>query len=382
MPTLNHRQPQRRRRLTTLVTTTLVAALFGLSASASSLRYYGNGSNDIDRVKIRIDNPADNNPGPPADVGNADFTLEFWVRTTTDNDAAAISCGNNNNWITGNIIIDRDRFAQDREWGISLGAGRLAFGVTNNSANFYTLCGSTDIRDDQWHHVALQRRRSDGRLWIWLDGSLEAEQTGPGGDVSYPDDGVPMDRLRAKPVGVLRLQRSVHCNWRGKARCRRAAQRLPAMLMSFVYPLRCVTRRRLRLLPRRSRQTTTRRPSTISMKAGGTFIGDSSFSGQSPGERRVGGSPQGPEWVSDTPFAGGGSAGSLQFSSSAYSGSEPGSTVTVNVTRSGGSSGPVSIDYATSDASANAGADYTAASGTLNWGERQRRNTIVYRDHS
>lgn len=53
------------------------------------------------------------------------------------------------------------------------------------------MCGTTLIANDGWHHVALQRRRNDGRLWMFVDGMLEAETVGPGGDVSYPDDGVP-----------------------------------------------------------------------------------------------------------------------------------------------------------------------------------------------
>lgn len=60
-------------------------------------------------------------------------------------------------------------------------------------------------------------------------------------------------------------------------------------------------------------------------------------------------------------------AGSLQFAQAAYSVSEGGGTVTLNVTRAGGSDGAVSIQYATANGGATAGSDYTAKSGTLNW---------------
>ncbi|MEW6569498.1 MAG: carboxypeptidase regulatory-like domain-containing protein, partial [Chloroflexota bacterium] len=40
-----------------------------------SLRFYGNGYGDLDRVKILIDAPA-----RPADVGATDFTLEWWMK--------------------------------------------------------------------------------------------------------------------------------------------------------------------------------------------------------------------------------------------------------------------------------------------------------------
>jgi ribosomal protein L35AE/L33A len=59
--------------------------------------------------------------------------------------------------------------------------------------------------------------------------------------------------------------------------------------------------------------------------------------------------------------------GTLQFSEATYSVDENGGTVTLTVTRVGGSDGVVSVDYATSDDTATAGDDYTAVSGTLNW---------------
>jgi hypothetical protein len=60
-------------------------------------------------------------------------------------------------------------------------------------------------------------------------------------------------------------------------------------------------------------------------------------------------------------------AGTLQFSAPTYSVGEAGGTATITVTRTGGSGGAVSVNYATSNGTATAGADYTAASGTLSW---------------
>ncbi|MCP4115534.1 MAG: hypothetical protein GY737_09040, partial [Desulfobacteraceae bacterium] len=61
--------------------------------------------------------------------------------------------------------------------------------------------------------------------------------------------------------------------------------------------------------------------------------------------------------------------GTLQFSSATSSVAENGGTATLTVTRSGGSDGAASVDYATSDGTATAGADYTAANNTLNWAD-------------
>jgi len=60
--------------------------------------------------------------------------------------------------------------------------------------------------------------------------------------------------------------------------------------------------------------------------------------------------------------------GALQFSSSSYLVGEKGGSVTITVDRGGGTDGAVSVQYATSDGTGLAGTNYTAASGTLNWG--------------
>jgi hypothetical protein len=58
-------------------------------------------------------------------------------------------------------------------------------------------------------------------------------------------------------------------------------------------------------------------------------------------------------------------AGALQFSSATYTLTEAGSVATITVTRSGGAAGGVPVAYATSNGTATAGTDYTAASGML-----------------
>lgn len=62
-------------------------------------------------------------------------------------------------------------------------------------------------------------------------------------------------------------------------------------------------------------------------------------------------------------------AGVLQFSSATYMVNEDGGTVTITVTRTGGSDGAVSVNYQTSDGTATQPADYLAAAGTLNWAD-------------
>jgi hypothetical protein len=66
-------------------------------------------------------------------------------------------------------------------------------------------------------------------------------------------------------------------------------------------------------------------------------------------------------------LAGAANPGTLQFSQATYSVGEGNVTAQITVTRTSGTDGAVAISYATSNGTATAGSDYTAASGTLSW---------------
>ncbi len=152
------------------------------NGSGYSLRFYGHGVNDIDRVKIPID------PHVPADIGTTDFTLEAWLKAHLPQNPSPPCSPGNDNWIYGNILFDRDIWGPGDygDYGLSLANGRLAFGVHNGSTGT-TLCGTRLVADGTWHHIAVTRRRADGFLRLFVDGSLDAQGDGPGGDVSYRD---------------------------------------------------------------------------------------------------------------------------------------------------------------------------------------------------
>jgi len=61
--------------------------------------------------------------------------------------------------------------------------------------------------------------------------------------------------------------------------------------------------------------------------------------------------------------------GTISFPSSSATVNENGGTVAIQVCRTGGTIGPLSVDYNTQDGSAVAGQDYQSASGTLSWGD-------------
>lgn len=77
-------------------------------------------------------------------------------------------------------------------------------------------------------------------------------------------------------------------------------------------------------------------------------------------------------------FDGGGAdtPGTLQFLETSFDVTE-GMIVNIRVARSGGSSGAVSVDFATEDGTASAGSDYVAANGTLTWDNGESGNKTI-----
>ena len=69
--------------------------------------------------------------------------------------------------------------------------------------------------------------------------------------------------------------------------------------------------------------------------------------------------------------------GSLQLSAASSSVDENAGSVMITVTRSNGSNGAVTVDFATSDGTATAGTDYSATSGTLAFAEGEVTKTFA-----
>jgi hypothetical protein len=260
-------------------------------ALATSLRFFGSGVGDIDRVKIPIDAPA-----RPADVGSTDFTLEWWMRALPGENASdAVGCDANDGWIYGNIIFDRDVYfdGDHGDFGVSLTDGRVAFGVGADS-NGNTICGGTDVADGVWHHVAVTRRLSDGRLRIYVDGVLDAEgpgNVGGGRNVSYRD-GRTTSYPNSDPFLVIGAEKHdagaeypSYRGWIDEVRLSRVQRYTGA---SFTRPFSP-------FVPDGS---------TAALyhfdEGSGDVVGDASGGG-SHGTLKVGGSSNGPLWSSETP---------------------------------------------------------------------------------
>jgi hypothetical protein len=70
-------------------------------------------------------------------------------------------------------------------------------------------------------------------------------------------------------------------------------------------------------------------------------------------------------------------AQALQFDAASYTVNENGGSTQIVVTRTGTPVGAISVAYATSNGSATAGADYTAASGTLTWADGDTTPQVI-----
>jgi glucose/arabinose dehydrogenase len=273
-----------------------------------SLRFFGTGSGDVDRVKIPL---GDSAPGKPVDVGG-DFTLEFWMKTAAGNASGACVAGGDG-WINGNILFDRDVFGagDDGDYGISLfgDGGRLAFGVDRMGSGT-TVCGAADVADGAWHHVAVTR--AGATLRIFVDGQLDAgSSAGPTGDVGY-DNGRATGFPNSDPFLVIGAEKhdagaefpSFH-GWIDEMRLSHTVRYTAA----FTPPAGPFT-------------PDAGTAALYHFDEGfGDLIVDSATvaGGPSHGERRVGGPNAGPHWSADTPFASGAPAIALQTLTTALS---------------------------------------------------------------
>jgi Concanavalin A-like lectin/glucanases superfamily len=277
----------------------LIVALAGclLAAGTSpaaiggfSLRFHGNGVNDIDRVKIPLD------PELPVDVGATDFTVEWWMKANPGENSAGPIAPVGNNWIFGNVIIDRDVFGNGDygDYGVSLGAGRVAFGIGTATGGDYTIVGTINVTDGLWHHIAVTRRPTTGRLEVYVDGVRDASGIGPVSNISYRNN-----RLTAWPGSDPYLVIGAEKHDAGPA--------YPSY-HGWIDELRVSRVIRYTTAFARPMEPFVTDSSTAALyhfdEGSGNVIGDTSGApfGPSHGTRRVGGSPAGPEWSTDTPW--------------------------------------------------------------------------------
>jgi hypothetical protein len=161
-----------------------VDAVWVVDDAGERLRFYGNGVSQIDRVRIPLDVDS---TSTAIDVGASDFTYECWLNCDyDDNTSVSISDARESN-----IFMDRDIYNHERGWvaGVTRVSSELraCFGLAGAGASWDTIIGTTEIGDNEWHHVAIDRNSTTGLIRLFVDGNLEGSDTYTTGDLSYPD---------------------------------------------------------------------------------------------------------------------------------------------------------------------------------------------------
>lgn len=148
-----------------------------------SLRFNGNGA-DVNRVRIPLENGSIQYP---VNVGAGSFTVETWIKaqysenTTTSLDEDARY---------SNIFYDRDSWGEQRGHVIGVtrsGANLVAtFGQAGSGGTWTSISTTSDIGDNEWHHVAVVRNIANGNVRIFIDGIQEASGTYDTTNWSFP----------------------------------------------------------------------------------------------------------------------------------------------------------------------------------------------------
>lgn len=98
-----------------------------------------------------------------------DFTIEFWVRTTSTRDF----CGA---WYCGAPLVDAEVCGGVGDFGVSVLGGKAAFGVGWADV---TIASVRSINDGSYHHVVATREAVSGTMQLYVDGVLQASAQSP-----------------------------------------------------------------------------------------------------------------------------------------------------------------------------------------------------------
>lgn len=120
-----------------------------------------------------------------------DCTIEMWIApsaTPADNSDSPVTEGTGYD-VAGNIILDRDIAFQSTGHILGISSGIFYFTV-DTGVGQATRVGnvSNDLRDGNWHHVAVCRNATSGLIELFVDGTREDTATGPTGSIAHPDD--------------------------------------------------------------------------------------------------------------------------------------------------------------------------------------------------
>ena len=98
-----------------------------------------------------------------------DFTLSCWFQTNS-------TLGVAGSWWQGMGLVDGEVAGGANDFGLTIGAGKLLFGIGGGSAD-QTLVSTNSYNDGVWHYATATRNRSSGDVKLYADGNLVNSST-------------------------------------------------------------------------------------------------------------------------------------------------------------------------------------------------------------
>ncbi|MFT7639152.1 MAG: ELWxxDGT repeat protein, partial [Pirellulaceae bacterium] len=119
----------------------------------------------------------------PLWIESETHTTEAWVRVPQVG-SGGLEAGES----VGNVFQFSDDSSASASWHIS-SSGLLYFSWTDGSdATSVSAFGSTDLRDNQWHHLAIVRNATSNRVIGYVDGNPEFSVNNSGPDLDFSSD--------------------------------------------------------------------------------------------------------------------------------------------------------------------------------------------------
>jgi len=126
-----------------------------------------------------------------------DFTIYFEIKTTMNTlssgdcassfssgspytcEAGGASNAAGGGWWEGVGLMDSEKQDAKNDFGVSIAAGRIMFGVGHTTNTAITLFSATSVNDGAWHTVRASRSIG-GMMRLYIDGTLEASKLNDG----------------------------------------------------------------------------------------------------------------------------------------------------------------------------------------------------------
>jgi hypothetical protein len=364
----------------------VLSLLLPLLVNASSLEFFSSTAGNFDYARAM---------SLPTNFGSGEFTFEVWIKPNNAYPVGSTSTSSgqlqnwsnvdnqpysrNDWWYHGNFLLDgfnNSSFASGTFALQVYGGGRVRwlFGDGSSltggvrSVGAYPASATKSLLDGKWHHVTLVRRWSGSSaslLELWIDGVLVDSETSAlrtnmrqwwNSWSGYPQGG-----WFWGSEAIAAVQGSSWEDYKGlvdEIRFWSRAKSASEIQSSWNQPVYGSEQGLIGWYSIGERSgtqvcdTMTGKCMTLHRTSSATFDAEEAPAGVV-------------------------NAGQIQLLSSSVSIGEDGSSATIRVTRSGGSSGSASVNYMSRDGTAFSGADYKAKSGTVSWSDGQTGERLI-----